>query len=581
MIGLFGFCGLAIDLGLIAVSRTQCQNAADTAALSTCRLLNSKPGSVNSNLAPAVAAGKVRVISNTVLNQPFTNSQIKKIEAGQYLYDNTAEIFRVATWTDVTNNQSATPVSGGSWTAIRVTLSVNQPTYFMRAFGVNGMPTGAVATAVFKPRDVAFVIDMTGSMGYGSFFNSGGRSMNPDNLVPSFGHYVNAPAGSGPGSTVLRATANQISGGYVYALNNYSITTAGGPPIIRNFLFDPVNIGAPATPAFPLTVAPSKNAFHRWSPPESGADPDAYPPTPPTYNFTGYNAFHTGAESTPMGPTPAPKTFGTMTDSGGVNYVGDRWRRADGSINKTDTTWTGASNKAAISAIDLLGFNVNNGNVRGGTGSSTITTITKFRDPAWETYGYDLDIYDYRSTKGNGNPSSTYSTLVPAADRFKGYSMGPGYWGKTFFIWPPDPRTPVGNPGDASYVPGDWRRRYLTQSGGGAFNPQNDNLSGGNFESINETILNQSSGMVLTSGNGTRWNINYPAVLKWIKSGPLVLPPNLRAGRVLYYSSIPNDVDTSTGSTQEKLDKAWWKNSGRTHQSLPKVGSQPLRIFSR
>jgi len=572
MIGLFGFCGLAIDLGLIAVSRTQCQNAADTAALSACRLLNSKPGSVNSNLAPAVAGGKVRVLSNTNLNQAFVNAHIKKIEAGQYLYDTSAEIFRVATWTDVTTNQSATPVGGGAWTAIRVTLSVNQPTYFMRAFGVNGMPTGAVATAVFKPRDVAFVLDMTGSMGFGSTFNTNGRSLNPDNLVPTFGHYVNVPAGNGTGSTVLRATRNQISGDYVYALSNFTITTAGGPPIIRNFLFDPVNLPSAtdtdaqkatkmAVSAFPLTAAPSKNAFHRWSPSESGADPDAYPPVPPTYNFAGYNAFHTGVEATPMGPTPAPATFGTMT---GNDYVGDRWRRADGSINKTDATWTGSSNKAAINAIDLLGYNVSSGNVRGGTGSTTITTVTKFRDPAWETYGYDLDIYDYRSTKGNGNPSSTYSTLVPAEDRFKGYSMGPGYWGKTFFIWPPDPRTPVGNPGDASYVPGDWRRRYLTQSNGSALDPQNDNLSSttgvGNIESINEAIMNTGSGMVLTSGNGTRWNINYPAVLKWIKSGPLVLPPNLRAGRVLYYSSIPDDVNTATGSAQVQLDKAWWKN---------------------
>ena len=25
------------------------------------------------------------------------------------------------------------------------------------------------------------------------------------------------------------------------------------------------------------------------------------------------------------------------------------------------------------------------------------------------------------------------------ANTFKGYTQGPGYWGKTFFIWPPDP----------------------------------------------------------------------------------------------------------------------------------------------
>src|SRR5262249_41253762 len=55
------------------------------------------------------------------------------------------------------------------------------------------------------------------------------------------------------------------------------------------------------------------------------------------------------------------------------------------------------------------------------------------------------------------------------------------------------------------------------------------------------------------------FRIDYVAILKWIKSGPQVFPPNLRAGRVLYYSSIPNDVDTSTGTAQVKLDKRFWK----------------------
>src|SRR5262249_51561108 len=57
----------------------------------------------------------------------------------------------------------------------------------------------------------------------------------------------------------------------------------------------------------------------------------------------------------------------------------------------------------------------------------------------------------------------------------------------------------------------------------------------------------------------SRFAIDYVAVLKWIKSGPQVLPPNLRAGRVLYYSSIPDDVDTSTGGTQVQLDKVFWR----------------------
>ena len=40
--------------------------------------------------------------------------------------------------------------------------------------------------------------------------------------------------------------------------------------------------------------------------------------------------------------------------------------------------------------------------------------------------------------------------------------MGPGNYGKTFYMWPPDPRTPVGQIGNANYVAGDWRQRFFS-----------------------------------------------------------------------------------------------------------------------
>jgi hypothetical protein len=153
------------------------------------------------------------------------------------------------------------------------------------------------------------------------------------------------------------------------------------------------------------------------------------------------------------------------------------------------------------------------------------------------------------------NPSGT------TANRFKGYSMGPGYWGKTFFIWPPDPRfdTTATLTSPNQYCPAfdtsgkamcDWRRHFFLNSSGTAFNPQTTN--------INTTIFG-TSGVTLNTNTGN-YQINYPAVLKWIKSGPQVLPPNLRAGRIVYYSSIPDDVNTATVSGQAQLDKVFWKN---------------------
>jgi hypothetical protein len=570
IISLFAFVALAVDLGMLAVSRTHCQNAADAAALSGCRTLNNKPGVVSNNLAQAVTVSKATTKANHHLSPNFTDAQIQKIEAGQYLYDTAAQVFRGQNWTDVTSGGTPTPPNGSSWTAIRVTLSVTQPTYFMKVFGVTSMPTGATATAVHRPRDVAFVLDMTGSMAYASQFNYGGRSLNPDTLVPSFGHYASVQAN-------LTATVNEANGsGEAFSRNNFTITTPSGPPIVRSFYFDPVNAANPTALAYPVTIAGSvpdlKNAFHRWSPPESGGSSITY--TPPTYDFTGYNAFHNGTEASPKGPTPAPDTFGTMTDSAGITYVGDRWRRADGSINKTNSSWdpTSSTTRAAVNAIELLGYNASGGTVYSGTtGGTSITTEDRFRDLIWETYGYDLNIAKYRTQRAGGLPldPATYlaingatlqNILLPAEDRFTGYSMGPGYWGKTFYIWPPDPRDPAGNPGDANYQAGDWRRRYFRRSTSTAFDPQSDNNGGSSgYAGINGVLLNTSTGGMTITGSTGNYVIDYSAVLKWIKSGPQTLPPNLRAGRVLYYASIPNDVNTGSGTTQERLDKVFWR----------------------
>ena len=598
LVGLFSFVALAVDLGMVAVSKTQCQNAADIAALVGCRNLDNKrpdDAAYDNNRTAALTAARAAVSASPLMRgQVPTSDTNPAVRAGVYDYNTGTQRFAVS--------YPASPGAGRSWTALEVNLTASQPTYFMKLWGVSGMPTGARAVAVHRPRDVAFALDMTGSMGYASTFNYNNQSLNPDPLAPSFGHYVSV-------QSKLIATANQANGsGEAISRNNFTVTTPGGPPIVRDFVFvvDAANQADPSVAAYPLPADRSvvRNAFHRWSPPETPGDPTNY--VSQTYDFSGYNAYHTGAEASPRGPTPAPGTFGTMTDGGGITYVGDRWRRANGAVNKTDATWaTGAATtKLAGNAIELLGYNVNSGNVRGGTsGGSTITTEDKFRDAVWEQYGYDLDVVKYRTDKGTGgplNPLTYVPTLVPAADRYQGFSMGPGYWGKTFYTWPPDPRAPVGNPGDALYQAGDWRRRYFlrmntataTKTGGtttvnnvaaGAMDPQADanpyTTGAGNVEGINEVLFGStqtlagitSSQSIPTTDTGTgtttnvsqtvqNYQINYPAVLRWVKSGPQVLPPNLRAGRVLYYSSIPSDVDASTGTAQQKLDKLFWKN---------------------
>src|SRR5262245_33046552 len=82
---LIGFCALAIDLGLVAVARSQCQNAADAAAMAGARTLNGDSANNNNydNAGPnAVAAAT----ANYVMNALITSSQVT-VTMGSYSYD--------------------------------------------------------------------------------------------------------------------------------------------------------------------------------------------------------------------------------------------------------------------------------------------------------------------------------------------------------------------------------------------------------------------------------------------------------------------------------------------------------------
>lgn len=617
LIGLFSFVGLAIDLGLLALARTNCQNAADVAALAGARQLNNKPGVSDSNRPAAIAQAKNAVYGTTGVNnsanydvnQAFTSAQIQSVTAGQYSYNTTSLTF------------SATyPASigvGQSWTAMQVILSTQQPTFFMKIWGVASMPMSASAVAVHRPRDIALAIDMTGSMGFGSQARmadqpaeSGAKpGMNDPNAIwPQFGHYqrytdysTNAITASETGTLSRRPNPFQqmgtvSSGGYVYAPSNLTIETYNGPAIVRDFFYDPSNLTNMTTTVTSTDGTTFKNAFHQWSPSASGADPTNL--IGPTYDFTGYNAMDTTGST---GAMPAPDNFKDQSDSPNT-YVGDKYPRKWGAT--TGSTWDPTDpSGAAINLAEYLGWcpkYTGSGTWPGNppsrtsmapstsyatSGSGSTICWTNFRDATWERYGYDLDVNDYVTKRGStwdprwdwdktqnsgaggwvhARPAgwSTSNTYRPKlkTTKFVGYSMGPGYYGKTFFIWPPDPRTPVGNPGDANYIPGDWRQRYFYKSGTTtAFSPTADaDSSVSGTQPINEPLLTDGTGAVLQGQSGN-WSTNYTAILKWIKSGPMTLPPNLRSGHVLYYSSIPDDVDTGTGSSDEKADKYFWQ----------------------
>src|SRR5262245_21068673 len=84
---LMGFVALAIDIGLLALARTQAQNAADAAALTGARSLTGDASSDN-NFAACEPAARVAARANVILSQPIQDPQIS-VSIGSYTYDET------------------------------------------------------------------------------------------------------------------------------------------------------------------------------------------------------------------------------------------------------------------------------------------------------------------------------------------------------------------------------------------------------------------------------------------------------------------------------------------------------------
>jgi Flp pilus assembly protein TadG len=653
---LFGFVALAIDLGMVILSRAAAQNAADTAALTGARTLDNRVpfGTLADNYDnqrdTALANALASVVSNSSLN--LNTLTAGTVNVGIYDYDADAQVFRPSF--------PGSKPTGKAWTSVVVNVAANQPSFFSRVFGINSLPTSARAVAAHRPRDVAIILDMSGSMKFSSTFSwpEPGAGvvqglMNPDTSYPRFGHYQRYPTTTVPNA--FYRTSNFLQGSNeIYSPTNMTKDADVGPAMVRQFVFDPTNLGNPSTTVPTITNANNlRNAFHRWNPPGMsaiGANGPFGRMTSPT-GWAGYNAFDTTNTS---GPTPAPDTFVTQEDSADAKYVGDRHPRKAGAVVTTNVNWdpttaTGAARTAwevlfptSVTTLPTLststlrtipttsrpitGLGISDARVvlSDGTRSKREagSAWTNFVDSAWEYGGYDLDLAAYNATSGAATTSTFRATATgkallttptyPTNGRFHGYSMGPAYYGKTFFIWPPDPRwgnpeggSPLGsgvrpdlvlertNPSSSDASKGvkdssgnwicDWRRRFFLKSSSATtgtpngdtraqystnadsgswdyFHPEadNDSVTSGT-QSINQALFNTAgTNGVLKNGS---FKINYPAVLAWIKSGPQVFPPNLRAGHVKYYSSIPDHVNNagSPGTDEAYLDQRFWR----------------------
>ena len=242
LVGLVGFVALAIDVGMMAVARTQAQSAADVAALAGARTLDGK--SASNNRFNAEAEAVEAATSNSILAARITPAQVTGRPPGCTGTTPTTQRFKADFQTG--------PTAQEAYGAMRVKILTNQDTYFGKVLGVNSMAVGAEATAVHRPRDIAISLDFSGSMKFSSEFNyppiSGTtpdhRRAQPGPGLPRFGPWSIYPvATAGNPNPMQRVDAYIDSGGETHAANNLTTNTANGPPIVNNFQTTAANNG--------------------------------------------------------------------------------------------------------------------------------------------------------------------------------------------------------------------------------------------------------------------------------------------------------------------------------------------------
>ncbi len=211
LVFLLGFVAFAVDLGYIGMVRTQLQTAADAAALAAA-------GSSGES-----QAGMVQVA------QQFADANMA---AGRHVQLNAGDV-ELGSWDAATKTFTPMP-AGQLGTAIKVTVRTAADSggetklFFGRLFGLSSLAQKASAIATVNPRDIAFVVDLSGSMNYDtnptmSSFNSGLAQQVYDDF--GFGNY--------PGSWQY---AGQPLGIYNSSSWVTYLTQSGGP--LRNSSID-------------------------------------------------------------------------------------------------------------------------------------------------------------------------------------------------------------------------------------------------------------------------------------------------------------------------------------------------------
>jgi uncharacterized membrane protein len=175
MVAMCGFVALGIDIGLIAVAKTQAQNAADASAMAGARSLDGStsqnlgavgtPGSAYDNAA--VVAENNPILQTNVTYQDSSNTAlppagqgIVQIQFGSFHYDPSQQVFSAV----------IPPPTGDNYNLCQTTVTFSVQTTFAPVFQAINPSFNTVFTVVatsqaaHRPRDVAMILDYSGSM---------------------------------------------------------------------------------------------------------------------------------------------------------------------------------------------------------------------------------------------------------------------------------------------------------------------------------------------------------------------------------------------------------------------------------
>ena len=204
------------------------------------------------------------------------------------------------------------------------------------------------------------------------------------------------------------------------------------------------------------------------------------------------------------------------------------------------------------------------------SGDQAQTTMT---DPTGATYTYGTTISNAQSGRASGTVAMSTGDLIPAnygsgtaaapyngsklwAPNPNGYTVGPNYWGMSFFTWPPDPSVNA-----STGASNDWRQLYfLSSSGSQTYNSLASNTAATSTSSSvvpsaypSNTKLFAGSGLFNSPPTGN-YQINYKAILAWISANCVQKSPGdgrpfptmLRSSNTLFYSYIPTDIPAAS-----------------------------------